>query len=44
MSRKWFFLGSFVIFMAVMAVLVSLTASSAQAQCVDIPADSSCIT
>jgi hypothetical protein len=44
MSRKWLFLGSFIIFLAAMAVLESLTASPAQAQCGDIPADSSCIT
>jgi hypothetical protein len=44
MSRKWFFLGPFSIFMAVMAILGILTASTSQAQCVDIPADSSCIT
>lgn len=44
MWRKWFFLGSFIIFLAAMAVLGSLTASPAQAQCADTPADSSCIT
>jgi len=43
-SRKWFSLGSFIIFMAVMAVLENLTASTAQAQYGDTPADSSCIT
>jgi hypothetical protein len=44
MSRKWFFLGSFIIFLTAMVVLGGLTASPAQAQCGDTPADSSCIT
>jgi len=44
MSRKWFFLGSLIIFMGAMAVLGTLTALSAQAQCGDTPEDSSCIT
>jgi hypothetical protein len=44
MSRKWFFLGSFIIFLVAMAVLGSLSTSPAQAKCSDTPADSSCIT
>jgi hypothetical protein len=44
MSRKWFFIGSSIIFFATMAVLGSLTATPAQAQCGDTPANSSCIT
>jgi hypothetical protein len=44
MSHKWFFLGSFIIFLVAMAVLGSLIVSPAQAQCGDTPADSSCIT
>jgi len=44
MSHKWFFIGSIIIFLAAMAVLGSMTASPAQAQCGDITADSSCIT
>jgi hypothetical protein len=44
MLHKWFFLGSFVILMAVIAVFGYLTTSTAQAQCSDLPADSSCIT
>jgi len=44
MSRKWFFLGSFIIFLAAMAVLGIITTTPAQAQCGDNPADSSCIT
>jgi len=44
MSRKWFFLGSFIIFLTAMAVLRIFTTSPAHAQCGDTPADSSCIT
>lgn len=44
MSRKWFFLGSFIIFLTAMAVLGIFTASRAQAECGDPPTDSSCIT
>lgn len=44
MSRKWFFIGSFILFLVAMAVLGILTATPAQAQCGDTPADSSCIT
>lgn len=44
MSRKWFFLGSLIVFLTVMAVLGNLTASPVRAQCGDTPADSSCIT
>jgi hypothetical protein len=44
MSRKWFFLGSFIIFLTAMAVLGIFTTSPAHAQCGDTPADSSCIT
>lgn len=44
MSRKWFFLGSVSLLLAALAIWVNLTASPAQAQCGDTPADSSCIT
>jgi len=44
MSRKWFFLGSFIIFLTAMAVLGILTTSSAQAECGDPTTYSSCIT
>lgn len=44
MSRKWFFLGSSIIFLAAMAVLGILTASPVKAECSDPPTDSSCIT
>jgi hypothetical protein len=44
MSHKWFFLGSFISFLVALTVLEILTASPAQAQCGDNPADSSCIT
>jgi hypothetical protein len=45
MSRKWFFLGSLMIFLTVIAVVMGIfTASSAHAQCGDTPTDSSCIT
>jgi hypothetical protein len=44
MSRKWFFLGSFIVLLIAMTILVILTASPVLAQCGDTPADSSCIT
>lgn len=44
LSRKWFFIVSFIISLTAMAVLGSLTALPAQAQCGDTLADSSCIT
>jgi hypothetical protein len=44
MSHKWFFLGSFIVFLTAMAVLGILTTSPAHAQCGDTPPDSSCIT
>lgn len=43
MSRKWFFLGSFITFLGVMVVLVILTASPVQAQC-GVTQPSSCTT
>jgi hypothetical protein len=43
-SHKYLFLGSFIIFMVIMAIVGNLTTSTALAQCGDIPADSSCIT
>jgi hypothetical protein len=44
MSQKWFFLSSFIAFLAAIAILGILTTSPAHAQCGDTPADSSCIT
>ncbi len=43
MLCKWFFPGYFITLMAVVAVFGYLPTSTAQAQCSDLPADSSCI-
>jgi hypothetical protein len=44
MSHKRFFLGSFISLMVIMAVVGNHTTSIAQAQCGELPTDSSCIT